>query len=98
MKRWYHREALKELREAVFFYDEQRTGLGSVFLTTVRQKIAQIAENPRHFPVVYRDLRRALVPGFPYLIFFASKRDRLEIFSIFHTSRAPEIWKERRDE
>ena len=38
MKRWYHREARKELREAVFYYEDQRTGLGSVFLTTVRDR------------------------------------------------------------
>ena len=95
MKRWYHREARKELREAVFWYEDQRTGLGSEFLTAVRETVARIAENPRRFPVVYRDFRQAFVPRFPYLVFFVSRKDRLEIHSVFHTSRAPEIWRER---
>ena len=97
MRRWYHREANKELRDAVLWYEDQEPGLGSQFLSAVRETIARIPENPKRFPIVYRDLRQALVPRFPYLVFFVSKKDRLEIFAIFHTSRAPERWKERRD-
>ena len=97
MKRWYHREARKELREAVLWYEDQRTGLGSTFWTAVRETVARIAENPRRFPLVHGDMRQAFVPRFPYLIFFVSKKDRIEIFAIFHTSRAPEIWRARRD-
>lgn len=97
MKHWYHREARKELHDAVLWYEDQRTGLGSIFWTAVRETVERIAENPKRFPIVHRDLRQAFVPRFPYLIFFVSRKDRLEIFAIFHTSRAPEIWKSRRD-
>jgi plasmid stabilization system protein ParE len=95
MTRRYHREARKELHEAVLWYEDQRTGLGLEFWRAVRETLARIAENPRRFPLVYQDFRQALVPRFPYLVLFVSKKDRLEIFAIFHTSRSPEIWRSR---
>ncbi len=95
MKRWYHREARKELREAVLWYEDQRRGLGSEFLNEVQETLARIAENPRRFPLSYRNLRQAFVPRFPYLIFFIPKRDRIDVFAVFHTSRSPGIWKGR---
>lgn len=97
MKRWYHTSARRELNEAVLWYEEQKPGLGSQFFAAVQETIAHIAENPRRFPLVYRDLRQASVPRFPYLIFFMTQPGRLQIFAVFHTSRAPEIWKERRN-
>lgn len=97
MKRWYHTSARRELNEAVLWYEEQKPGLGSQFFAAVQETIAHIAENPRRFPLVYRDLRQAPVPRFPYLIFFMTQPGRLQIFAVFHTSRAPEIWKERRN-
>jgi toxin ParE1/3/4 len=97
MKRWYHKAARRELNEAVLWYEDQKPGLGVRFFTAVQETIAHIVENPRRFPVVYRDLRQAPVSRFPYLIFFVAQPNRLEIFAVFHTSRAPEIWKERRD-
>lgn len=97
MKRWYHTSARRELNEAVLWYEDQKPGLGSQFFTAVQETIAHIVENPRRFPLVYRDLRQAPVSRFPYLVFFMPQPDRLRIFAVFHTSRAPEIWKERRD-
>jgi len=70
MKRWYHREARKELHKAVLWYEDEREGLGSELLTAVQETIERIAQNPRRFPIVYRDLRQAFVPRFPYLVFF----------------------------
>ena len=97
MKRWYHTSARRELNEAVLWYEDQKPGLGSQFFAAVQETIAHIVENPRRFPLVYRDLRQAPVSRFPYLVFFMPQADRLQIFAVFHTSRAPGIWKERRD-
>jgi plasmid stabilization system protein ParE len=98
MKPWYHTAARRELNDAVLWYEDQKPGLGAKFFAAVQETVAHIVENPRRFPMVYRDLRQAPVSRFPYLIFFMSKPNRLEIFSVFHTSRAPEIWKERWDQ
>jgi plasmid stabilization system protein ParE len=98
MRRWYHREARQELRDAVLWYEDQRPGLGAELFAAVRATLSHIEENPRRFPAIYRDLRQAVVPRFPYLVFFIPRKDRLEIYAVFHTSRAPEVWKQRLNE
>lgn len=66
----YREEVLAELRETVSWYDEQRHGLGERFFQAVEATLSRIEENPEQFPMIYRDLRRALLAvviilGFP---------------------------------
>ena len=91
-----HRAAQKELREAAQWYDGERSGLGDEFLDAVRDTLDRIAEGPQRFPVIHEDVRCALVPRFPYQIFYASEPDRLDVFAVFHSSRHPDAWKGRR--
>ena len=97
MTRWYHRAARKEFIEASQWYEDQREGLGEEFLAEVRRTLERIEDNPRRFPKVFKDMRRALVRRFPYQVLFVASGDLVSIFAVFHSARNPEIWKHRRD-
>jgi plasmid stabilization system protein ParE len=47
------------------------------------------------FPVVAPDLRRALVPKFPYGIFFRVLETKIVVIAVLHLHRHPETWRSR---
>jgi toxin ParE1/3/4 len=85
-----------EVAEAIRWYDHQRPGLGSRFLEALNTTLAQIEENPRLFPQLHREVRRALFPRpFPYLILYRIDRQTVSVFAVLHQARAPSHWEER---
>lgn len=97
MRRRLRDEIPADLAEAADWYDDERPGLGSRFLEAVEATLTRIEEQPRSFPLVYRDLRRALLPRpFPYQIYFRLDDELVEIFAVFHSARHPDEWQRRR--
>lgn len=89
-------EAELEGGNAIDWYERREPGLGIAFRKSVENLISSIQKRPLTFPVVHRsDVRTAKVKRFPYTIFFAVQTDRILIFSIFHNSRNPMIWRGR---
>lgn len=93
-------EAELELTEAVFYYEDCRTGLGSRFHAAVSQVITQIGERPDAFPLyeakrTKRPYRRARIPRFPYLVVFEIRPTEVLIVAVPHTSRLPGYWANR---
>lgn len=89
-------QAERETQEAARWYDSQSAGLGEAFLDVVQQTLDAIVENPLRFPLVHRDIRRALLKRFPYGIFFRLRPDRIKVVAIVHLSRDPSRWQRRR--
>jgi plasmid stabilization system protein ParE len=71
-----------DLEHAARWYDEEQTGLGSRFLSAVDQVFERIRERPQQFPVVSGDIRRALLPTFPYAAYFRTTQDMARQSSI----------------
>jgi plasmid stabilization system protein ParE len=53
-------------------------------------------DNPVLYPVVHRDARRALLPRFPYALFYRPEPDRILVIACFHAKRDPLVWQSRR--
>lgn len=85
----------EKLGEAFDWYEERVSGLGSDFLMNVDAALNAILRNPRRFPVVHNNLRRALIRRFPYQIFFVFEEKRIVVLAVFHASRNPRRWLER---
>lgn len=81
-----------ELLAAQAWYDERADGLGDRFFDAVNGAVARIDGNPRQFPLVRAPLRRALVPRFPYALFFRIEDDDAYVVACAHTSRVPFYW------
>jgi toxin ParE1/3/4 len=89
-------KAEAESQEAAQWYEERSSGLGIAFLKIVEQALAEISENPFRFPVIHRDIRRALLKRFPYGVFFRVRPDQIKVIAIMHLSRNPARWQARR--
>lgn len=77
------------------WYESKRPLLGEEFLTSLRQKLEEIRENPELFPILYKNVRRALLRRFPYLVFFVIAPRYIAILAVLHASRDPAIWPRR---
>ena len=88
-------EARAEFDQATDWYEQQRTGLGTAFVTRVRDVFDRIAADPQRHAMVYRDVRKVLVPKFPYVVLYREAPGEILIVSVFHTSRDPSIWRSR---
>lgn len=89
------RRARRETAEAASWYEGESPALGRAFLELVDTVLARVAENPQQFPVVHRDIRRALLKRFPYGVFFRIKPDTIKVVAILHLARHPSRWQSR---
>lgn len=81
--------AARDLRAAQDWYDEQREGLGDEFRAAVDLQLARVLERPRLYPVVYGDVRRAILRRFPYLLYFGLSGDQVVLLACLHSRREP---------
>ena len=67
-------EAEADIEEAFGWYETRSSGLGIRFLDAVGITLEIVRESPQRFPSMHREpdltIRRALLEGFPYGVFF----------------------------
>jgi plasmid stabilization system protein ParE len=85
-----------DVREAAFWYEDKREGLGVEFTLEVDALYDRIAENPRQFPEIEEGTRRALLRRFPYTVYFLLTADQPVIIAVLHQHRKPDVWRGRR--
>ncbi|MGE0438994.1 MAG: type II toxin-antitoxin system RelE/ParE family toxin [Gemmatimonadales bacterium] len=84
-----------EIIEAFEWYRARSRLVARTFLETIDGTLAQIRESPELFPLVHKELRRALVPRFPYAVFFTAESDRIRVVGVVHGKRHPRRWQRR---
>ena len=88
--------AADDIAAAEAWYEEQGGDLAACFLLAVHDVLGSILEHPRMYPVTHRDVRRALVTRFPYVIFFRLAGAEVRIVGCFHAHRDPRTWSRHR--
>lgn len=88
--------AAAEFDSAYRWYEQQRLGLGEEFLETAGNLVRLIADHPDRFPIIHRDIRRAVLRRFPYSIFYRVKAGHIIVIACFHSKRNPKAWMSRR--
>lgn len=89
------REAEYEATDAAQWYELRSKGLGVGFAEAVDVTLARVEDSPLQFPVVYRDVRRALLRRFPYGVFFRLRGSQVRVIAIMHLRRDPRRWQRR---
>jgi plasmid stabilization system protein ParE len=84
-----------ELIDAQDWYEREATGLGSRFRQAIDALIDRMSDNPRQVPILFKNVRRALLRRFPYSLFFVVEDDALIVIACFHASRDPSHWQKR---
>lgn len=90
MKIEYHPALEAELKEARDFYAERSPGLGEHFVAEFESQVLRIAAMPERWMVVEREIRRALMKRFPYVIYFRIlPEDAIRVTVVKHEKRHP---------
>jgi toxin ParE1/3/4 len=63
----YHPALQRELEIIRDYYEERVPGLGHEFVNEFERQILRIAASPKRWMIVCGDIRRAIMPRFPYL-------------------------------
>ena len=88
--------ARAELIDAQDWYENEAPGLDRRFREAVDAVVQRISTNARQFPVIYKNVRRALLRHFPYALMFVIEADEtLTVIACFHGSRDPAHWQKR---
>lgn len=95
-----HPGAAEDLAVSAHWYDNRQVGVGEKFLTEFDRIIDLIAAEPLRFARAEtyrgrRELRRALLEGFPYSVIFEVKSDGILVLAVAHASRRQNYWSRR---
>ncbi len=95
MRLIYHPDAEAELIEAAQFYEQRVSTLGAQFLDAVDKAIRTIVHAPERSTFIDADVRRYLMPRFPYAIYYRVTADQIRILALKHHRRHPDYWRYR---
>lgn len=87
--------ARTELREAIAYYNAQRSRLGFRFSDEVKQAIKRVVQFPEAWPQLAKSSRHCQIKSFPYSVIYYLRNDELVIVAIMHSRREPHSWIER---
>jgi toxin ParE1/3/4 len=87
------KRAEKNIAEAYVWYEKQRLGLGDDFLLCTDAAIMTIISNPFLFQIRHKNIHCALIPRFPYGLFYFVDNEKIIVAAVFHLSRDPKLWK-----
>jgi len=90
-------EAEDDLKEAFYWYEDKRTGLGYDFLLQVDAGINFIYRNPEIHSIEYKGTRKHLIKRFPYKIIYLVEEEKIIILAVLHGKRRPDLIKKRID-
>lgn len=88
-------EADADLADARAWYENQRAGLGDVFLSRVDEVFTRLQHTPKLYGKIFEDLRLARVHRFPYVVVYRIDDDQITVVAVYHTSRDPRGWQDR---
>ena len=87
-------QAEDEALEVRRWYESRRHGLGREFGDELDRVVERIAAGPLLFPRVHGETRRAVLPRFPYAVYFRVADQALVVLAI-HGRQHPSRWQRR---
>ena len=88
-------EAESDFDKSYEYYVDENKKFADNFFKQVNSSLEKISESPEANPLVYKTVRKHVMKKFPFIIYYQVKELLVKIIAIFHTSRNPEIWKDR---
>ncbi|MEL6843597.1 MAG: type II toxin-antitoxin system RelE/ParE family toxin [Bacteroidota bacterium] len=83
-------EFLDQAEDIEFYYNSLTPNLGDRFIDQLYSLLQKLEERPLTWQKVSPTIHRALVPGFPYSVFFRLKEEQLvEVLSVLHQASDP---------
>ena len=89
-------EAEAEFLAAASWYAERSSAIGAAFRASVAATLDIVEGAPHLFPIALRDIRKARVARFPYVVYYVVLPDVISVIAIIHGRRDPRRWQARR--
>ena len=89
------RSAELDIAEAQVWYESRQSGLGAEFRYEISRVIDRLVVSPLIYQIVHRDVRRAIVRRFPYLVWYRVIGEVVIILACTYGGRDPEQIKAR---
>ena len=90
--------AVREMNDAIAYYELQFSGLGTAFKEEIQKAINRIIKYPKAWPIVDKDIRKYILHKYPYNVLYSLEKDHLYIIAIAHQHRKPNYWIDRFEE
>lgn len=89
--------ALADIAEAVGWYDEQESGLGSEFAREALEAIDALPNTPLMYRVRHtrKNVRWKRLDRFPYRIVFRIEDNLITVLAVLHSARHDRQWRKR---
>ena len=87
--------AEKDIEESYRWYNQEREGLGDIFLDQLERNLEFIEMNPEQYQTRYKEVRMAKINRFPICLHYTIEGNTVFIHAVLSTSRDPQIWKKR---
>ena len=84
--------ALRETGEAQEWYELQSPGLGEEFIAAMELQLKRLEQAPLLYAEAIPNVRRALLPRFPYGLFYAVRGNLVHVLAVLHDARNPNRW------
>ncbi len=92
----FYARALREIGEAQEWYELQSPGLGDEFIAAMELQLKRLEQAPLLYAEVIPNVRRALLPRFPYGLFYAVRGNLISVLAVLHDVRNPRLWPQTR--
>jgi len=89
-------EAEIDFDKSYEYYYKDNPKVADTFFKKINIGFENIKQNPNFYPIAYKDVRKYVVKKFPFVIYYRIIDSLIQVIAIFHTSRNPEIWNERK--
>jgi len=83
--------AVQMAKNAYDWYEEQKEGLGNLFLSELGRCYTKLEKNPLFYQKLKKNYRHLVLNKFPYVLIFEIIEYEIIIFAVFHTSRSPKF-------
>jgi len=87
--------AEEDILRAHDWYSKQRSEVGDRFVSAADHCFLRITTSPMQFPCVHKLVRRALLRGFKYCVYFLVTDDEIIVLAVLHGRRNPDVWRQR---
>jgi plasmid stabilization system protein ParE len=84
--------ALRETGQARGWYEAQSPCLGEEFIAAVELQLKRLEQAPLFYAEAIPGVRRALLPRFPYGLFYAICGDLVHVLAVLHEASSPGKW------
>jgi len=81
-----------DIKDAANWYKARSAELGDRFLSAVDEVTERLRAFPESSPGVHPRIRRAIIPEFPYSLFYTREADRIKVIAVVHWRRDPARW------